>query len=247
MSKPVEKGVRMFAGLSNLDRGVPTARAAVVVAAVGAAALLGAWFFQYVIGLSPCPLCMEQRIAYYFVVPLAAMVALGISVGATPKVIQLAMFAIAIGMLWNAGLGVYHSGIEWRWWPGPQECTGTPSFGNVNDLQERLKNMVLVRCDEAQWRFLGLSLAGYNALISLGLSAVAFWGAISVNKTRPAGIEYPHPAGVGIADAPVRGCRPRTFTGTFPRKHQENSKKIPRKTTVKSSINFEEKTSCYVL
>lgn len=189
MSKPVEKGVRMFAGLSNLDRGVPTARAAVVVAAVGAAALLGAWFFQYVIGLSPCPLCMEQRIAYYFVVPLAAMVALGISVGATPKVIQLAMFAIAIGMLWNAGLGVYHSGIEWRWWPGPQECTGTPSFGNVNDLQERLKNMVLVRCDEAQWRFLGLSLAGYNALISLGLSAVAFWGALSVNKTRPAGIE----------------------------------------------------------
>jgi disulfide bond formation protein DsbB len=86
------------------------------------------------------------------------------------------MVAIAIGMLWNAGLGVYHSGVEWKWWPGPQECTGNPSFGNVNDLQEQLKHMVLVRCDEAQWRFLGLSLAGYNALISLGMAVVALWG-----------------------------------------------------------------------
>jgi disulfide bond formation protein DsbB len=166
----------MFAGLEKLDGGVPVARAAIVVAVVGAAALLGAWFFQYVIGLSPCPLCMEQRVAYYFVIPLAAMVALGVSVGASPKVIQLAMVAIAIGMLWNAGLGVYHSGVEWKWWPGPQECTGNPNFGNVNDLQEQLKHMVLVRCDEAQWRFLGLSLAGYNALISLGMAVVALWG-----------------------------------------------------------------------
>ena len=166
----------MFAGLEKLDGGVPVARAAIVVAVVGAAALLGAWFFQYVIGLSPCPLCMEQRVAYYFVIPLAAMVALGVSVGASPKVIQLAMVAMAIGMLWNSGLGVYHSGVEWKWWPGPQECTGNPSFGNVNDLQEQLKHMVLVRCDVAQWRFLGLSLAGYNALISLGMAVVALWG-----------------------------------------------------------------------
>jgi disulfide bond formation protein DsbB len=179
MSRLVEKEERMSVGLASLDRGDPTARAAIIVAAVGAAALLGAWFFQYVIGLSPCPLCLEQRVAYYFVIPLAAMVALGVSAGATPKVIQLAMAAIAIGMLWNAGLGIYHSGIEWKWWPGPQECTGTPNFGNVKDLQEQLKKMVLVRCDEAQWRFLGLSLAGYNAMISLGMAVVALWGVLA--------------------------------------------------------------------
>jgi disulfide bond formation protein DsbB len=169
----------MFADFTNFRRSEPAAQAAVAITMLGAAALLGAWFFQYVIGLSPCPLCLEQRIAYYFAIPLASLVMLGISVGATPKVIQLAMFAIAAAMLWNAGLGVYHSGVEWKWWPGPQECTGTPSFGNVNDLQEQLKRAVLVRCDEAAWRFLGLSLAGYNVLISLGLAAMALWGALA--------------------------------------------------------------------
>ena len=179
----------MFADFENFRRSEPTRQAAIAIAVVGAAALLGAWFFQYVIGLAPCPLCLEQRIAYYFAVPLASLVMLGISVGATPKVIQLAFFAIALGMLWNAGLGVYHSGVEWKWWPGPQECTGAPSFGTVEDLQQKLKNAVLVRCDEAQWRFLGLSLAGYNVLISLGLSAVALWGALSGRKSRPPGNE----------------------------------------------------------
>ena len=153
-------------------------QAAVVIAIVGAAALLGAWYFQYVIGLSPCPLCLEQRVAYYFAIPLAALVMLGVSYGATPKVLQVALLAIAAAMLWNAGLGVYHSGIEWKWWPGPQECSGTLSFGNIDDILERAKRASVVRCDEAAWRFLGLSLAGYNALISLGIAAVAIWGAL---------------------------------------------------------------------
>ena len=87
-------------------------------------AILGAYFFQYVIGLPPCPLCLEQRIAYYVSIPLAAMVLLGVSVGSSRKVLMLALFAIAAAMLWNAGLGVYHSGVEWRWWPGPQDCSG---------------------------------------------------------------------------------------------------------------------------
>ena len=169
----------MFADLSNLDRGEPTMRAAILIALLGAAALLGAWFFQYVVGLAPCPLCLEQRVAYYFAIPLAVLVALGVSYGATPKVIQLALLAIAAAMLWNTGLGVYHSGIEWKWWPGPQACSGTPSFGTVEDLQERLKNAVFVRCDEAPWRFIGLSLAGYNVLISMTLAAVAAWGALA--------------------------------------------------------------------
>jgi disulfide bond formation protein DsbB len=169
----------MLAEFLNLDRGEPAMRAAIGVAAIGAAAILGAWFFQYVVGLAPCPLCLEQRVAYYFAIPLSLLVALGVSVGATPKVIQLALLAVAAVMLWNAGLGVFHSGVEWKWWPGPQECTGTPSFGTVSDLQEQLKHAVLVRCDQAQWRFLGLSLAGYNVLISLSLAALAAWGGLA--------------------------------------------------------------------
>jgi len=163
----------------NMIRARPVASAAIAIAVAGAAAILGAWFFQYALGIKPCPLCLEQRNAYYFAVPLAVMVLLGDHVGASRKVLFAALVAIALGMLYNAGLGVYHSGIEWQWWPGPQECSGTPNFGNVDDIVERAKRGTIVRCDQAQWRFLGLSLAGYNALISLGLAVVALWGALA--------------------------------------------------------------------
>ncbi len=159
-------------------RARPVATAAAAIAAVGAAAILGAWFFQYGLGLKPCPLCLEQRYAYYFCIPLAVMVMLGDRAGAKRKVLIAALLAIAGFMLWNAGLGVYHSGIEWKWWPGPQECSG--ELGDIRaggPLIKQLETMSVVRCDEAAWRFLGLSLAGYNALISLALALTALWGA----------------------------------------------------------------------
>ena len=167
-------------------RSAPIAAAAVAIAIIGSAALLGAWFFQYVIGLPPCPLCLEQRVAYYVAIPLAAMILLGLSVGASRKVLLLALLAIAAAMAWNAGLGVYHSGVEWHWWAGPQDCSGsTADFGPAGGLLERMQSERLVRCDEAAWRFLGLSLAGYNALISLALAAVALWGTAAAWKSRP--------------------------------------------------------------
>src|SRR5262249_26897120 len=94
------------------------------------------------------------------------------------KVLLAALVAIALGMLWNAGLGVYHSGVEWRWWQGPQECSGAlDDLGTAGGLLNKLQSITLVRCDEAARRFLGLSLAGYNALISSVLAAIAIWGA----------------------------------------------------------------------
>ena len=158
-------------------RAAPIASAAVLVAVAGVATILGAYFFQYVLGLPPCPLCLEQRVAYYVSIPLAAMILLGLSVGASPKVLLLALLAIAAAMLWNAGLGVYHSGIEWHWWAGPQDCSGQGFGFNAGSLLEQMEKTRVVRCDEAPWRFLGLSLAGYNALISLALAAIALWGA----------------------------------------------------------------------
>ncbi len=159
-------------------RDTPVAAAAAIVAAVGALTLIGAWVFQYGLGLPPCPLCLEQRYAYYVSVPLAAMVMLGLSVNSSRKVFVLAFLAIVAAMLWNAGLGVYHSGIEWKWWDGPQDCSGqVNSLGTAGSLLQRMQEERVVRCDEAAWRFLGLSLAGYNALISLALAAAAGWGA----------------------------------------------------------------------
>jgi len=155
----------------------PIAAAAIVIAIGGAATILGAWFFQFGLGLKPCPLCLEQRYPYYFAIPLAALVLLGVTAGASRKVLLAALFVIAAGMLWNAGLAGYHAGIEWKWWAGPQDCSGPiDSLGSANDLLRQLESINVVRCDEAAWRFLGLSLAGYNVLISLTLAAVAVWG-----------------------------------------------------------------------
>jgi disulfide bond formation protein DsbB len=169
---------RMSDMTTDMIRTRPVTAAAVAIALVGAVTILGAWFFQYGLGLKPCPLCLEQRYAYYFAIPLAVLVVLGDHFGASRKVLLAALIAIALGMLWNATLGVYHSGIEWKWWPGPQECAGAlDDLGSAGGLLNTLQSISVVRCDEAAWRFLGLSLAGYNALISLALAAVAAWGA----------------------------------------------------------------------
>jgi disulfide bond formation protein DsbB len=91
--------------------------------------------------------------------------------------------------LWNAGLGTYHAGIEWKWWPGPQDCSGPiDSLGSANDLLRQLESINVVRCDEAAWRFLGLSLAGYNVLISLALAAVAIWGLLAGRAQAPSSL-----------------------------------------------------------
>ena len=180
----------MLAQVTNFARTQPVAAAAVAIAALGVATIVGFMFFQFVLGYRPCPLCYEQRIAFYISVPLAVMVLLGLSVGASRKVMLLALLAIAAAMVWNAGLGVYHSGIEWKWWPGPQDCSGAiPNFGPAGSLLDRIKNAPVVRCDEAAWRFLGLSLAGYNVLISSALAVVALWGAVAAWKTRPVEVE----------------------------------------------------------
>jgi disulfide bond formation protein DsbB len=169
---------------SGLISSRPALSAALAIAVVGAITILGAWFFQYGLGLNPCPLCLEQRYAYYFAVPLALMLALGDHAGASRKVIIAGFIAIAAGMLWNAGLGVYHSGVEWKWWAGPQECTGTLGDLGSGNLADRIRSITVVRCDEAAWRFLGLSLAGYNALISAGLAAIAVWAVVTERRAR---------------------------------------------------------------
>jgi len=161
-----------------LARNDPPRAAAAIVAVVGLMTIGGFFFFQYGMGLPPCPLCLEQRISYYVIVPLAALLWLGAGHGAARKVMVLGFLAIAAVMLWNAGLAGYHAGVEWKFWPGPQDCSGPiNNFGSTQDLMRQLNNISLVRCDVASWRFLGLSLAGWDVPVSLGLVCVAGWGA----------------------------------------------------------------------
>jgi disulfide bond formation protein DsbB len=166
----------MRAKIQDLVRNEPVAAAALAVTLGGMATVLGAWFFQYVLKYQPCPLCLEQRIPYYIVIPLAVVVAA--LARSQPKAARAGLVAIALIMLWSAGLGAYHAGIEWKLWAGPLECSGTAlDLGTAGDLLKRLQTERIVRCDEAAWRFLGISLAGYNVLISLALAAIAAIGA----------------------------------------------------------------------
>ena len=174
----------MLARTLDRARVQPATAAAIVIAIVGLMTMGGFFYFQYVLGYPPCPLCLEQRYAFYMAVPLAAMILLRLSLGFSRKVITLALLAIAVAMLWNAGLGTYHSGVEWHWWPGPTDCSGAiPNFSAGGSLLDQISKTRVVRCDEAAWRFLGLSLAGYNVLVSLFLAGVAAWGAVGAWRT----------------------------------------------------------------
>lgn len=162
----------------------PALTAALAITAIAAATLAGAWFFQLVLGIVPCPLCLEQRYVYYMVVPLGALIALGAARDAPRTVVLMGLAIVALATLGNAGLATYHSGVEWGLWKGPTECTGpVVNLGSAGNLLERLASVKVVRCDEVQWRFLGLSLAGYNVLISLSMAAIAASGiARSANR-----------------------------------------------------------------
>ncbi len=171
-----------------LDSGQPRDRivlAAWGVGLIALAAIAGAWFFQLVLGLKPCPLCLEQRYAYYVGIPLALVIAVAASRGAPQGLLRAALVVLGLVVLANAGLGTYHAGVEWGWWQGPTECSGQiTDFGNPGNLLESLKTVRVVRCDEVQWRFLGLSMAGYNVLISLLMAAIAVWGLGSSKRSR---------------------------------------------------------------
>ena len=164
-------------------RGNPAMTAALIVAVVGALTIAGAWFFQLVIKLNPCPMCLEQRWPYYIGIPLALLVAFA-SRKAPRMVVVGGLAILAALMLWGVYMGVFHAGVEWKLWLGPQECSGAPQLGPAGGLLDRLQTINVVRCDEAAWRFLGISLAGYNALISLALAAVAAWGAKAAYSAR---------------------------------------------------------------
>ena len=161
----------------------PALTAALAITAIAAATLAGAWFIQLVMGIQPCELCLAQRYAFYLVVPLGALMALAAAKDAPRAALMIGLAIVALATLGNAGLAAYHSGVEWGFWKGPTACTGpVGNLGSAGNLLERLDTVKVVRCDEVQWKFLGLSLAGYNVLISLAMAAIASWGAVRTAK-----------------------------------------------------------------
>jgi disulfide bond formation protein DsbB len=157
----------------------PVLLASLAILLIATATIAGAWFFQLVLDILPCPLCLEQRYAYYAIIPLSALIALAASRGGPRGVLILGLALLLIAGLGNAVFGAYHAGVEWGFWKGPTDCTGPlVDFGKAGGLLDQLDKVKVIRCDEVQWRFLGLSLAGYNALISLLMAAIAGLGII---------------------------------------------------------------------
>ena len=162
----------MFASLSSLSS-LSARSAATFVFALSLATIGSAWAFEAA-GYAPCELCLAQRIPYYIAIPFAALLAL--AAPALPA--GLARFGLGLLALLFAGscvFGLYHAGVEWHFWPGPTACTG--GFVSTGDIMEDLKRTKVVQCDVVAIRILGLSLAGWNAVVSAAIAWLAGRGA----------------------------------------------------------------------
>ncbi|MCW5770580.1 MAG: disulfide bond formation protein B [Rhodospirillaceae bacterium] len=134
--------------------------------------LLGALFFQFVIGLAPCPLCLWQRYPHVAVVVLAAG-ALMLRPGPGRRTL---LVLIGVALLATAAIGVFHAGVEQKWWAGLSICEGggTDLPVSADDLTRNLNLRPAPRCDQIVWSLFGLTMAGWNAIISTALAAFAF-------------------------------------------------------------------------
>lgn len=137
----------------------------ILLAAGGSAALLlGAFGFQ-ALGYTPCQMCIWQRYphavaialgALAFFMPLPALIALG-----------------ALAALTTAGIGGFHVGVEQGWWQGPTSCSaGAIDSLDPDALFDQIMAAPLIRCDEIAWQFAGVSMAGWNMVMSLALAGL---------------------------------------------------------------------------
>ncbi len=142
----------------------PAALARLLALGVPAALLGGAYLSQYAGGLHPCEMCYWQRWPHFVAVAAAA---LAFSFAADSRSARLLTALAAIAIAVSGAIGLFHAGVEYGWWQGLTRC----SSGGAMTLDE-LMNVPLVRCDQVQFSFLSVSMAGWNAIISLGSAVV---------------------------------------------------------------------------
>jgi disulfide bond formation protein DsbB len=159
-------------------------RTATILILLAAAATIGAALFsETVLGLFPCKLCLIQRWPYYLALPIA----LALVLPPIPDAVRRAGLALlALIFLVSAGLGAHHAGVEWGFWPGPNDCGGAPApaASGMGDFLKQLESARVVSCTEAAGRFLGLSMAGWNAVVSLALAGFAAFAALRPPRRR---------------------------------------------------------------
>ena len=137
----------------------------ILIAGLGSAALLlGAWGFQ-ALGYAPCKICLWQRW------PHGVAVLISVAALAVPSPMLPLLGALASAT--TGSIGIYHTGIEQHWWPGPDTCTSGDIGGLTSEqLLQQILAAPLIRCDEVAWQFIGLSMASWNAVLSFSLMAL---------------------------------------------------------------------------
>lgn len=151
--------------------------------ALAAAAVLGAAnYFEHVVGLQPCTLCLYQRMPWWVALGLGCLAILG---RRTPVIASVVLGLAILVLLAGAGLGGYHAGVEWGLLPGPTGCTGDAMPQSLSALNDALAGPPPPRCDEVPWSLFGISMAGYNFLLSVVVAGLLFLAMRRAGRNRP--------------------------------------------------------------
>lgn len=143
-----------------------------ILAVLAPAGLLGgALAFQYLGGLAPCELCIWQRWPHGMALAIALLALLPILGQARRVMIALAALGVAV----SGAIGIYHAGVEQHWWQGVTACTAAPVAGTTEEILAQIMATPLVRCDAIPWSLMGISMAGWNAILSLTFAGVILW------------------------------------------------------------------------
>ncbi len=160
----------------------PAYKAGAIALMLAIAAIVAALGFEFIGGYAPCPLCLMQRYAYYASIPLLFVALVLVAIDRAGWAAAL-FFLVALAFLANAGLGVYHAGAEWKFWPGPDTCSSVAQTlgGGQGGLLKQLETTRVIRCDEAPWTFFGLSFAGWNVATSFLIFVAALQAAFAAS------------------------------------------------------------------
>jgi disulfide bond formation protein DsbB len=157
------------------------AKARLLALVVPAALLTGAFGSQYWGGLFPCELCWWQRYGHLAAVVLALLALL---LHRQPRLSRFLVWLALLGIVASGVIGVYHAGVEAKIFQGFTQCTAKPVVGTAEEMLNDILSRPAIRCDEVQWSFLGISMAGWNAILSLGFALLILWLLIKRPRTQ---------------------------------------------------------------
>ena len=156
------------------------ARARLLALLVPAALLAGALGSQYIGGLFPCEMCHWQRWGHYAALGFALFALL---LHRHPAASRLLVWLALLGIVGSGSIGVYHAGVEAGFLPGLTQCTASGVTGSYEDMLNDILSRPAIRCDEVQWSFLGISMAGWNAILSFGFALGILWLLLKHSRT----------------------------------------------------------------